>query len=145
GDEHGGEQHHEAVGDRPADERGDHGEAFGAPRARSSTTRYSPFGVISNSNSTSAPGATFAGLPRASWNSIVLAPIFAVGMAPCERVTALSSIASTFPWPRWVVAAAGPPSVRRVAVALRLASESIRNCPETTTLRPASRPLRISV
>ena len=44
-----------------------------------------------------------------------------------------------------MVADAAPPPIGRASIPDRLASESIRNCPETTTFSPGDRPARISV
>ena len=100
-----------------------------------------------------------------SLKSIVIAPHLIDGIGPCESVNASRPRASIRASPWWrgapvaagadaavaaVVAAVAAPagfgaSFNRASTPLRLASESIRNCDDTTTRCPACRPLLISV
>jgi hypothetical protein len=84
-----------------------------------------------------------------SLNSIVIAPMPTLGMGPWLSVTLSRSSDSIRPWALWrwaVFAAVGAGWLfRRASTPFRLASESIRNCDETTTRWPAFRPRLISV
>ncbi len=79
-------------------------------------------------------------------NSIVIAPHLSDGIGPCDSVTSCrrARLSDLRRCARDRSSPAGM-SCMRVAVALRLASESIRNCPETTTAGPPQAALNLCV
>ncbi len=93
-----------------------------------------------------------SGLRSATANCIVIEGHLSDGIGSCSSSTdpLAASMLATLPRPRWracsawVAATVSPAPGRRPSVLRRLASESIRNWPETTTLSPGLSPLRIS-
>lgn len=90
----------------------------------------------------------------ASAKVIVIAGQSSAGTGSWLSVTELAVIRSILPVVSYsvafdagaaMVADAAPPPIGRASIPDRLASESIRNCPETTTFSPGDRPARISV
>src|SRR5438105_3616947 len=110
-DHQGGQQHEEAVGDRPADEARDHGllpeaAASGAKGVTVVSCGRSSL-PMKNSNVTRSPTRTLRGAPvGGSLKSIVIGPHLIVGMGPCDKVIASLPMASTLASPTWRGAAA---------------------------------------
>src|SRR6185503_20243986 len=106
---HGREQHEEPVGDRAADQGGDHSGFAGAM----ATISNAPSFVWRNSNATACPTAMPFGRPPAgSLNPMVMAGQRSESIGSCESITSSFSIASTLPLPRCVgpaLAAPGAP------------------------------------
>ncbi len=104
-----------------------------------------------NRKRTRSPGLKRFGRPEGgAAKSIVIALQCADGIAPCEIVRPSLVTASMRPTPSCSMAAAAGAEAAggdamRWAVPRRLASESIRNCPETTTFCPALKPSVTSV
>ena len=150
-----GQQHQEAVGDRPADQRGDHRCAPDAAPAARRPASICGHGrrpacrelEVDRSARRQARGRCSAG---GSLNSIVIAPIQTPGsgrgcsvtLSPSMRLDQrCAAVLVRCPLPPARAACVQP----RLARPCRLASESIRNWPDSTTCWPASRPRRISV
>ena len=120
-----------------------------------------PCGLVLKAKSTDCPAASPAGRPAGGApNSIVIAPQPSAGIGPCDSVTAPLPTASMRACPPYSAAAAAAEAAgaeaadaaasageasMRPPVARRLASESSRNWPDTTTCWPACSPRRTSV
>src|SRR6266705_2723229 len=148
-----GEHHEETVRDRPADELRDHlrtpYSGTLASAGAMSVIWNSPFGLMLNSKRIRSPFFNPSGtIPFGARNGMVIAPMPALGIAPCLMSRSPAPVLTTSPTARCVCGAAAfgasAPSMR-VPDALKLASESMRNWPETTTLSPSESPLRISL
>lgn len=111
---------------------------------------------MKNSKVTRSPVWTLRGAPPVgSLKSIVIGPHFIVAMGSCDKVIASLLMLSTLASPTCLgaLAAAAPEGAapdagtlfKRASTPLKLASESIRNCDETTTRCPACKPRLTSV